>query len=160
MSKKKFKINLIDILIILLIIAAVAFGIYYIMTRGTSSSATSEATKTIRYVVEFQNIDADFAGAIQEGDRVQYDVKKVDFGTVVGVQESPFQVMTFDYENEVEDVSLVEGKIGIMVTIEVDVSETDRAFTANGSEIRVGQAYSLNFPNFFGTGYCIRIIEQ
>ncbi len=159
MKQRKLRINLIDILIILLIVAAIIFVVSYFVSNNKSNDNTVEKT-TIQYVVEFQNIDEIFANSISVGDHVQYDVKKVGFGTVVGIQSIPYEVITYDYENEAEFVSIVDGKLLISVTIEAEAVETDAAFTVNGSDVRVGQAYTLNFPNFVGTGYCVRINEE
>ena len=59
-----------------------------------------------------------------------------------------------------EVVSRTEGKITMLVTIEADVVETDRAFLANGCDIRVGKQFSLMLPEIYGVGFCIRLDKE
>ncbi|MBQ7557697.1 MAG: DUF4330 family protein [Lachnospiraceae bacterium] len=159
MKKRKLRFNIIDLLIILLIVAAVVVAAKFLIDRSNSAAGPENKT-VITYVVEFINIEERFSNSVQAGDSVQYEVKKVDFGTVVGVQSSPYQQITFNYDEKVETVSTIEDKITLSVTIEAEVEESDRGFSRNGSDIRVGQPYSLNFPNFAGTGYCVKVTEQ
>ncbi len=157
--KRKFRFNIVDVLIILLVVAAVAVAAKFLIDRS-SGSIGGDSKTVITYVVEFNNVEERFADSVKAGDSVQYDVKKVDFGTVVGVQASPYQIISFNYDEQTEVVTTVEGKITLTVTMEAEVTESDRGFERNGSDIRVGQAYSLNFPNFASTGYCVKVTEQ
>ena len=161
MSKRKLRFNAIDALIILVIAAAV-FALLYIFVfsgRGTQTAAEVNYT-TIRYVVELQNIDEHLEDAVKKGQPVQDAVERKKIGTVSGVQAVPFEKVTFDYQNGTETSSAVEGMITLKITIEAQAVETDRAFTVDGCEIRVGQQYSLILPDLYGYGYCTEIIDN
>jgi len=161
MSKRKLRFNAIDALIIL-VIAAAAFVLLYVFVfsgRGTQSAA-EVTTTTIRYVVELQNMDEHLQDAVKKGQAAEDAVERKKIGTVSGIQAVPFEKITFDYVNGKETTSMVEGKVTLKITIEAQAVETDRAFTVDGCEIRVGQQYSLMLPDLYGYGYCTEIIEN
>ena len=161
MSKRKLRFNAIDALIIL-VIAAVVFVLLYVFVfsgRGTQAAA-EVATTTISYVIELQNIDEHLRDAVKSGQQVEDAVERKKIGEVSGTQPIPFHKVTFDYVNGQETTSAVEGKITLKITIRAQAVETDRAFTVDGCEIRVGQQYSLMFPDFYGYGYCTEIIVE
>lgn len=161
MSKRKLRFNAIDALIILVIAAAV-FVLLYVFVfseRGTQTSAEVNYT-TIHYVVELTNIDEHLEDAVKKGQAVEDAVERKKIGTVSGVQAIPYEKVTFDYENGRETAAAVEGKITLKISIEAQAVESDRAFTVDGCEIRVGQQYSLILPDLYGYGYCTEIIDN
>lgn len=161
MSKRKLRFNAIDALIVLVIAVAV-FVLLYVFVfsgRGTQNTAETNYT-TIRYVVEFQNIDERLEESVKKGQSVEDAVERKNLGTVSGVQALPYEKVTFDYENGRETVASVEGKITLKITIEAQAVESDRAFTVDGCEIRVGQSYSLILPDMYGYGYCTEIVDN
>lgn len=161
MSKRKLRFNAIDALIILVIAAAV-FVLLYVFVfsgRGTQNAAEVNYT-TINYVVEIQNLDEHLAEAVKKGQPVEDAVERKKIGTVSGVQPVKYEKITFDSQNGVEIAAAVGGKITLKITIEAQAVESDRAFTVDGCEIRVGQQYSLILPDLYGFGYCTEIIAN
>lgn len=159
MTGRKVRFNAIDAIIILVFAAAVG-ALLYIFVFSEGQTQTLEGNvRTIQYVVEIQNIDERFDDAVKAGQPVQDAVKRKHIGTVTGVQSVPYEKITFDYESLQETVAGVEGMITLKITIEAQVTETDRAFTADGCEIRVGEQYSLMMPEMYGVGFCTDIIE-
>lgn len=161
MSKRKLRFNAIDALIILVIAAAVFILLYVFVFSGRGTQTAAEVTTTtIRYVVELQNMDEHLQDAVKKGQLVEDAVERKKIGTVSGIQAVPFEKITFDYVNGRETTSSVEGKVTLKITIEAQAVETDRAFTVDGCEIRVGQPYSLILPDLYGYGYCTELIDN
>ncbi len=161
MSKRKLRFNAIDALIVLVIAAAVFVLLYVFIFSGRGTQTAAEVNyTTIQYVVELQNIDEHLEDAVKKGQLVEDAVERKKIGTVSGVQAVPFEKITFDYENGRETTAAVDGKITLKITIEAQAVETDRAFTVDGCEIRVGQQYSLILPDLYGYGYCTEIIDN
>ena len=158
MSKRKIRFNIIDIIIILIIVAA-AFVLAKVFVGGGNDIAAETNTRKIQYVIEIQEVEDRFDGSVKKGDAVQDAIERKNIGTVVGVQSSDFQKITFDYDTGVETVSYVDGRIVLDITIEATAVVTDKAFTVDGCEIRVGEQYSIMLPEFYGIGYCIKITE-
>jgi len=158
MTGRKVRFNAIDA-IILLILAAAAGVLLYIFVFSKDTAQTAEgSSRTIQYVVEVVNIDDHFADAAKIGQPVQDAVKRKHIGTVVGVQSYPFEKNTFSYDTGKTTVSAADGRITMKITIEATVTETDRAFSVDGCEIRVGEQYSLMLPGMYGVGFCTDII--
>jgi len=161
MSKRKLRFNAIDALIILVIAAAVFVLLYVFVFSGRGTQTAAEVTTTtIHYVVELQNMDEHLQDAVKKGQLVEDAVERKKIGTVSGIQAVPFEKITFDYVNGRETTSSVEGKVTLKITIEAQAVETDRAFTVDGCEIRVGQQYSLILPDLYGYGYCTELIDN
>lgn len=160
MSKRKLRFNAIDALIILVIAAVVFVLLYIFVFSGRGTQAAEVNYTTIQYVVEIQNIDEHLEDAVKKGQLVEDAVERKKIGTVSGTQAVPFEKITFDYENGHETTSAVDGKITLKITIEAQAVETDRAFTVDGCEIRVGQQYSLILPDLYCYGYCTEIIDN
>ena len=59
-----------------------------------------------------------------------------------------------------EKVAGAADRITIRITVEAQAVETDRAFTVDGCEIRVGEQYSLMLPDFYAVGYCIELRDN
>lgn len=160
MSKRKLRFNAVDALIILVIAAVVFVLLYVFVFSGRGTQAAEVNYTTIQYVVEIQNIDEQLEDIVKKGQLVEDAVERKKLGTVSGTQPVPFEKITFDYENGRETTSVVDGKITLKITIEAQAIETDRAFTVDGCEIRVGQQYSLILPDLYGYGYCTEIIDN
>lgn len=157
MNKKKIRFNIIDV-IILLFLAAAIFLLLYIFVFSENGEQNQEINYTnIQYVVEVQNVDKQFEEIVKVGQAVQDAVKRKNIGTVSGVQAAQYQILTFDYESGQQAVSDVENKIVLKITIEAQAIETDHAFTVDGCVIRVGQQYSLALPDMYCVGYCTYI---
>ena len=161
MKERKLRFNFIDVLIILLIAAAVFALLYIFVLSDRSNEITTETQYTkIRYVIQAFEVDERFEGLVKPGDTVEEAVVRKNIGQVVGVQTEPYQKVTFDYEEGKETVADVEGQILVNVTIEADAAETDSAFSVNGCEIRVGQSYSISMPDVFLFGNCVEITAE
>ena len=154
MNKRKIRFNFIDLLILLLIAAVVFVLLYVFVLSDRTKPADDQATATVQYVIEILNIDERFSEIIRKGQPVEDAIRRKSVGTVVGMEAKPFRKIAFDYNSGEEILSEAEGRMTLYVTIEAEVVETDSAFTADGVEIRVGQQYSLIFPDFYGVGYC------
>lgn len=160
MNKRKLRFNFIDAVIIL-VVAAVIFAVLYVFVfSGREASSSQVNSKTIRYVIEVNDIDEYLEDIVKKGQPVEDAIKRKKIGTVAGVQAVPFEILNFDYENKREVTSTVEGRIVLKITVEAQAVETDSAFIVDGCEIRVGQQYSLIMPDFYGIGYCTELIRQ
>lgn len=154
MNKRKIRFNFIDLLLLLVIAAAVFVLLYVFVLSDRSAPADVDSTVSVEYVVEIANIDERFADAVKRGQPVEDAIKRRIIGKVVGAEAKDYEKIVFDYDTGEEVLAASEGRITLYVTVEADVTETDSAFTANGVAIRVGEQYSLIFPDLYGVGFC------
>ena len=160
MKERKLRFNFIDVIIILLI-AAIVFALLYIFVFSEKKDVVEDTKETtITYVIQGTKIDERFDGIVKAGDYVENSVNHKALGTVVGVQSEPYQVISFNSEEDKEVVAQVEGKISVNLTIESKAEESDKAFSIDGCDIRVGQKYSLALPGMNLSGYCIAISSE
>ncbi len=160
MTKKKVRFNAVDVVIILLVLALIAAGLYLFVLRDRGTDAvTGSETSRIEYVVEIKKVEEQYAGAVTAGQSVEDAVWRHMIGTVVGVEVTDYAESLFDNETNTEKTAYLDGYVNMKITIEADAVETDAHFTVNGTVICVGELYSFRFPEFYGNGYCIMLTK-
>ena len=158
MKERKIRFNFIDVLIILLV-AAVAFALVYIFVLSDKKADVSAdgASASVRYVIQATDVEDRFDNLVSVGDEVFDAVTRKSIGTVVGVQTTPTQKIAFNYDEEKEIVVEVPDRITYAITIETDADESDRGFSVNGIVLKVGHKYTISLPDFYCSGYCIQL---
>lgn len=160
MNKEKTKFNFIDLIILLIILAAVFILLYVFVLSGKETSLTDTETVTIEYVVEIQNLDSNLCDYAAKGDNVQDAIKRRGLGTVTGIEKKPYRKLTYNYTDNCETSSEVPEKSVLLLTIEAEAVETDRSFSVNDCPVRVGELYSLILPDMYVYGYCISVVKK
>jgi hypothetical protein len=152
-QKRKLKLNLFDIIIIAAaIVAAVVF--LRVTSPGGAVLATAK-TVTLRYVVELANMPEGTAARIAVGDKVVDKVEKHELGAVAEVSVAPDRVMTRDNDTGRHFLTIRPTRETATLTIEVVATDTDRALTTGGFELRVGTSVSVTGPGWSGVGYIV-----
>jgi hypothetical protein len=148
-EKKVFgKLNIIDFLVILLVLAVLAFVGYKLLNRGAGGD---ESLCGIRYTVKCEEVDADLYESAKQyipsqvmATGVLYDVNIVD------VEKEPFYVLS-DNGQWVEDPE----HVNLIFTLEGTVSNS-AVLTSNvgGQEVRVGKSDYIVKSEYleFGSG--------
>lgn len=152
MSKKKTKFTVVDLIIILVVLAAVAFGAIKILPSFMNSKK-----ETVSFTVMIQKQDLDFADAIKVGDNVTISLTEKDGGVVKDVRTEEAVAMAFNsidgtYSNEV-----IEGKYDVYVTIEAQTDVSELAIKAGGTPVKVGAEIPVRGKGYASTGYVIVI---
>lgn len=152
MSKKKVKFTVVDLIIILVVLAAVAFGAIKILPSFMNSKK-----ETVSFTVMIQKQDLDFADAIKVGDNVTISLTEKDGGVVKDVRTEEAVAMAFNsidgtYSNEV-----IEGKYDVYVTIEAQTDVSELAIKAGGTPVKVGAEIPVRGKGYASTGYVIVI---
>ncbi len=158
MEKRKLRINVTDVLILLLIAAAVAVVLYIFVWSGRSGGVETD-TVTLRYVVEVVNMPETFESFLHKGDRVEDAVARGYLGNVVNLRFTEMRRPEYDSVTGKEVYPAVDGKIRALITIEADVTKTDRSYSVGGQDIYVGAKLSLMMPEVSTYGYCIELTE-
>lgn len=132
------KINLIDLLVILLLVAALAAVVWKL---GGSKAAASVAgtDKTVVYTVEFEDIPADIADFAQ----TQLHKSLVNDSKIISAVIT--DTRTEHYDNEL-------GHVRLYITVEASASFTGNVYKVGPQEVRVGYEYILKTSEFELTG--------
>ena len=132
------KINLIDLLVVLLIVAVLAAIVWKLGGRKAAAAVTGTEKKAV-YTVEFEDVPADIAhfAETQIGKSLVND-SKVIAASITDVQ-------TEDYAGE-------NGHLRLYITVEASTSFTGNVYKVGPQEVRVGYEYILKTSEFELTG--------
>lgn len=163
MNNRKLRFNFIDLIILLVIGAVVAVLLYVFVFSDKSNAQVNETEYTkITYEIEVLGIDSKIAESVAgkyAGVPVTEVVQRRAIGNVVEISLHEYNLPGYNNEIGAENYSTVSNKNNLVVTIEAQAIESDRAFTVDGYEIRVGQLISFFTPEFQGYGYCITLTD-
>ncbi|MEE1351038.1 MAG: DUF4330 family protein [Clostridia bacterium] len=152
-NKKKW--TLIDTLIVILV-AAAAFALY----KTFGKQRVIDNKRTIEAVVLIPREDASVKDAIKEGDKITVSLTEKDSGILKAIEVKDAQTMVYNSIDGVYINEPVEGMIDIFATVELEVAETDFAYTTGSTTVKVGEKLPFRGKGFALEGYVIEINEQ
>lgn len=132
------KINLIDLLVVLLIVAVLA-AVVWKLGGSRAAAAVAGTEKKAVYTVEFEDVSADIAEyAKTQVDKALVNDSKQIAAVITDVRTEP-------YNNELSHVRLY-------ITVEASASFTGNVYKVGPQEVRVGYEYILKTSEFELTG--------
>ena len=156
-QRKKWRVNLFDIVFIVIVLVAAWFIIRYLGSSG-SSVALSGANETVVYTIELTEMYGDTAYLIQPGDALVDHVEKRHMGTVLSVEVMPAMRLEKNSLTGERIITEFPGRLNAVVVVKADAIITDSQISVPGGFIvRVGVRVSLNGPRYHGNGYIIDI---
>ena len=147
MEKKKFRINIIDIIILVLIVCVAVFAVMKFSDGGKVSAATN--TQKIQ-VVFYQEECADYViAATKVGDPVYDATFLKDLGVVTGLEVSEpisYEVLKDSSGEPIGSVGPIvrEGYHSVKIITEVEGTMTDHGFMMGESLYSVGHTLVLH----------------
>ncbi len=151
------KLNIIDLLVILLILAVLGrFVMKVDFKQANDGKGVEVETQTVEYDFVVLNVRDVTVAAVQEGDAVKDSKTNVSMGTVTKVESVPHVDEFITPEGE---VMLVESKIyyDMTVTLETPAIANENTILVNKKELRVGAQITLQAANFSISGNVWRI---
>lgn len=149
------KINIIDLLVLIIVVGLIAFGAKRMGSGKVSQSETKEALVTYE-ISEIRQLSVD---QIVVGDPLyQYD-KGTYIGTIEKVDVEPFRER-IDYNGRWVEAD-VPRKFIAKVTVKANIEETDQYYLVGGEQTRVGVQFRLKNKNFaaFGTVIDVELVD-
>ncbi|MCD8390530.1 MAG: DUF4330 domain-containing protein [Firmicutes bacterium] len=153
MEKSKAKFSVIDAVIILVVLAAIAVGVKMLLPRFISSGET----KTVECTVLLSSTEKELAEAMSEGDNVTISLTEKDGGTIKAIEVKNAERSTFDSMSGAFVTQELENKFDIYVTIELEAEITDTAIQTGTTVLKVGSEIPVRGKGYAATGYCIGI---
>ncbi len=152
MGKKRFKINLFDIVIIVIVLAAAVFAYKF------THKEVAVETKTIRYTFELIDNAEGFADLIETGDEITDNIKNYYMGKVVEVKKEPYSKLVQDRESGVFKDSVVAGRETAIVTVEAPVTESAGDYKVNGYfVVKAGLEIAVKGNGYAGRGFILNV---
>lgn len=153
---KNKKINAFDVVVIIVIVAAVIGLLVYMGTSGNGEE--SEVGDTATYVLEIGSIDPWVAEAISAGDELVDITSKNNLGTVIDVEIHPAESLNLDYDSGQYIVTTIPDKVKVLLTVEADVTESASDILVEGVQsIKVSNSFSIQGPGFSANASVINI---
>lgn len=153
----KRKINSIDILVIVIILAVIVAGYWYINRNQTGGTNVVSGKKTITFVAEADRVYPDVCDDIKVGDRM------VATGTYQDAQVVDVKV------EDHKEVTAKDGKIvevndptmkRLVVTIEAKVNQYGPYIDFGGQKIKSGDNYWIKTEEVSVYGYVVKILDE
>ena len=160
-QKKQFRFNLVDLLLILVIIAAVGAVIYIFAGNRVFGKEATE----IEYTVEVTMIKNDLLPEVrkmQEGDTVIDSVRGYNLGNLVSYSLEDAYMLTTDLKSgTVKKVYFPQepGFSRLTVTVRSQCSKQNGVYDINGKTMAVGLDVPFRTSRLVGDGYCTSITE-
>lgn len=145
------KINIIDLLVLIIVVGLIAFGAKRMGSGKVSQSATKEALVTYE-IAEIRQLAVD---QIKVGDPLYHYDKGTYIGTIESVEVEPFRDI-IDYNGRWVEAD-VPRKFVANVTVKANIEETDQYYLVGGEQSRVGVQFRLKNKNFAGFGTVIDV---
>ncbi|MCI8342060.1 MAG: DUF4330 domain-containing protein [Firmicutes bacterium] len=152
MGRKKLKINLFDIALMVVVLAAVFVGYKF------THREVAVETKTIRYTFEFIDNPEGFTELISVGDSITDNIKNYYMGKVVEVEKVPCTEVVESTEEKRYVETEVEGRETAIVTVEAEVTDNGQDFRVNGYyTVKCGLEVAAKGPGYAGRGYILAV---
>lgn len=155
-GKRKWKINIFDIVIIAIVLVIAVLFLYFTTFKG--QSAGSNESSVVTYMIELRDISKNVADKIQVGDALSDSVKKNDLGVVQSVRIVPYTTLGQVTETGEYILSEVPDRYTAILVVESPAVETDSSITVgSGFVIRCGTSVGAVGPGYIGIGTILTI---
>jgi len=148
------KVNIIDLLIVLLIISIVG-GAYRVFFGGRSKQVVE--TSKVTYDFEITNVNMEFVDAINPGDPIRDSVRGNEIGTVVSKTSRNATMLNEDLINGKYVIADVPDMYDVIITIEGQANITPANIIIGGAEIKVGKKFSIKGKGYANQGFVTKI---
>lgn len=148
--REKAKFTIIDAVIILVVLAVIAFGALKILPSMLNTS-----NEKVEFVVQLAAKEPALADAMHVGDRVTLSLTEKDGGVIKDLKTEPSVQMVFNSIDGVYKNEIVDGKVDIYVTVEADAEVSDIAVKMGGTKVQVGAEIPVRGKGYASMGYII-----
>ena len=157
-TKKSFKLNFFDILLIVLTVLVIAAVSIYFAVFGTDGSA--KETKTlIEYTVLVKDLPEEMQIHADPGAMALSSIYFNKIGEVVSHERTPATYDAFDYENETTVHGEYSDIYNVAFTFRSESVKTDASYFIGSVRISVGAEVHFRLPQFIGFGFVTDVKE-
>lgn len=160
-EKKRGSFNVADAVIIIVILA-LAFGVFRLIDPFHWFTANDVRDVSIRYVVKLRSIDNDvnIKDNIKKGMSVMNSTTEYSIGNVEAVNVREAVVWEYVEDSPEMTQKTIEGKSDVYITVTVKATfESGVGYEVNGQRIAVGTTLDIRLSGFVGSGDCVELEE-
>lgn len=141
--KKRKGLNIIDVIILLMLAAALFSVGYFFLNRG---GMFTKYKYDVEYTIRIENLDASLADGIVKGDTICDKYTALSIGTVENVSVEARYVRDGG-----------EDTVRMKITVRTRAEEHDGLLSVNGVTIAKGQNVYFRTPNLEYLGQCVEV---
>ena len=151
MEKKKFRFNITDIVIILVVILLAVFGWSIISDKGES---TATSVSDVSFTVEINKCDKDFGESIKIGDDIYDSLKGGYYGKVENVEVKPETTIAAHTDTGTFTLETYPDRYSVYVTVKgTPTTMTDGNIMFANQKVKIGTMAYLKSADYVGFGY-------
>ncbi len=156
-SRKKFKFNIVDILIIIVLIGALIIG-SRILGLGRQMGIGLDGTKAI-FTVELSDGTLELFNQMQVGDVVNIALDSVDYATITEISEpTPTMVQAFDtITGKYKFAAPQNPRYTAFITVEAEANENESSIYVGNTEVKVGKPVFIKGKGYSGKGFIVKL---
>ena len=156
-TKKKLRFNIVDLIIIILVIAAVTAGVCIFLGSKLGFGKDGNEKKKISYVLQLSELRDIYVDNIQNGDDA-YDADTDKYlGKVVSVSSEATTRIGTDKSTGNMVVSEIEGRVDLFVTLENEAEYYDGQYFIDGIPVVVGGVVTFACPELLAPANFISV---
>ncbi len=160
-KRKRGSFNVVDLLFVALVVAVLFAVIFLINPFSVSVFGGNERSVILEYTLEIGYVEASLTDNIRLGDEAISSVNNASLGRVSAVRNDILYTEAY-YNSYTDAVTMKEypDRYNLQITITSEATfEEGKGYAVKGNRIAVGGEYSVMFPNYVGSGYCISMRE-
>ncbi len=158
-GKRKFRFNIIDLILLMIILAATAVMIYLLLPSRAPDGAVESQTVNITYSLTVKEVPEGMRGRVQVGDDVVDAVTLYNIGQVSDVSYVSSVFAGVNQTTGEYVYSELPGHIDVTVKVNATAVKTDTGITVNGFTVAVGKKIPFRVPGFTSEAYCTALEE-
>jgi hypothetical protein len=146
------------------IVTVAAVVVFIVLARKFSAPqevTAAPGSVTLRYTVELQKKQPDFADKVQVGAKVYDSQQGYHIGEITGVSTGPYMEDAPDHDDLIIRRTAVEGLYSVYVDIEAQAVVTDQTTSIGPFDVLIGKEIYIRTKDFASGGYVIkRVVEE
>ena len=156
-KEKKFRFNIIDALVVVILVVAVFIGVRILSLKPVAQENPEKRIATA--VVEIKEVEKALLDKIQVGDKIFLTVDNVDEATVVAKTEAmPNEVIGLNQTNNTFQYSSSQNsKYTGLITIEAEVKEDDANIFVGSTSLKVGKPIFVKGKGYSAKAYVLEL---
>lgn len=155
-DKKKYHFNVIDVLLIVIVLAAISSLVFLLRDHRVVTAAKGDTVEIV-YQVKFSGVREEFRNLVEIGDVVIDAETLASVGEVLNVAYAEGVYVGTDGATGKPVTSPYPGRITMTLTIKATALLTDNGYEVGGQELILGETLSLRTPAFTGVGTCLTL---
>lgn len=150
------KLNIFDIIVIVLVIFCIVFAIFKFLPKGNNGTS-AEKTNTFSYVIRVEGISDTSGDMIKIGDELFDKVSNSNIGKIVDLKIEPAKVIFEDTDGTISRVEMPK-KIDVEMIVETVGKIENGEYISNGLiRILVGQTKEVKTKYWMASGVVTKI---